>query len=143
MSGPNAPKKFDTGAALIMRQTSDDLDIGHSFADSSGAPDHQLDCLKVSLHKRPNDSLFVLVELLSLRQLAKGNKLWSRRAVELHQRSESDIMKEIGITAGALAEYQSEVFGDKHDPIQCEKLAKEAFVEMVKDLESQGARIER
>lgn len=43
--------------------------------------------------------------------------LWSEYLVPMDKYSnESDFLKEVGIAAGALAEYQNESYGDNHDP---------------------------
>ena len=39
---------------------------------------------------------------------------------------------------GALAEYQAEQFGDSHNPDEIAKLAREAFNEMMQELEASG-----
>lgn len=135
---PNRP--MDWNALKLRPQTSDGLLIDHAFLDSSGAPTAQQSNIRVSLHVRPNNQLFAMVELLSNVRKRANLMLWSRRPVEMHARPEAEILKEIGITGAALAEYQYGQFGDNHDHLVCENLAKEAFKELMSDLAQKGAK---
>lgn len=55
--------------------------------------------------------------------------------------SEDDFKRAVEVSGGALAEYQCESYGDRHDPEQCARAAVEAYEQLRGDMEAR--RVER
>lgn len=92
------------------------------------------DNLEVQIWTRPDETLYVKV---ILRSEVKPNLLSSNQ-MDL---SPIDMPKKVAIMAGALAEYQCDKFGDKHEPVIVAKYAMEAFNESLLDAGLRDAKI--
>ena len=88
--------------------------------------------IEVALFRRKNNSGFLKVKLRS--HMKPG--LISFKDIELDSvGNKTEMARAVEIAGGALAEYQDEQYGDRHDPSDCAKLAKETFEELWAELE--------
>lgn len=82
----------------------------------------------VTLFQRPNKSFFMR---LSLRSDVRPNVL-TRYEIDLDKASsEAEFLRAVEIAGGAAAEHQCQMYGDRHDPDDCAKAAREAAAEIL------------
>lgn len=87
--------------------------------------------IEVKTFKRDDGTGFITVRLWSV---VKGNVI-SFKDLEINDIGSPRALADAAeVTGGALAEYQNEQYGDRHDPSQCAALAREAFTEMWAEL---------
>ncbi len=85
----------------------------------------------VDVFKRLNKTHFFRVSLRSIRQ----PKVITRYEVDVEQyNSESEFLKLCEVAGGAIAEHQCTNYGDRHDPDECAKAAREAAAELLHEL---------
>lgn len=101
------------------------------MSNENGVPEIKEDAdggsaIKLEAYKRPNGTMFLRV---SLRSIMKP-RVWSNLQIDM---SESNLRARVGITAGALAEHQSEQFGDPHDPSLCVATALRAYDRLARE----------
>lgn len=85
----------------------------------------------VDLFKRRNNTHFVRV---SLRSDVRPEVI-TRSEIDMDKyTNEKEFLRVVGIAGAAIAESQDETYGDKHDPIECAKVAVEAASELLHNL---------
>jgi len=87
--------------------------------------------VEVRLYVRPDQTKFVKVRL---RSKMRSNVI-SYKDIEAGTHLDEQKMRHNAeVVGGALAEYQTGMYGDTHDPSDCARAAREAFMEMMSDL---------
>lgn len=91
--------------------------------------------VKVQIKKDTDtDRIFMTVMLQSARPNKSGD-IWSKRDIQMFGKTEKKLDYELHVAAGALAEHQNANSGDRHDPEEVVKAAKEAFEEALINLD--------